>query len=164
MEDEELKAIRNEYAKEWRKNNPEKVKAANAKFYAKMKFKREQEELKKKMEIDKEIKDRIVALANIITSSLQENSSVLMNIQIEEEYSQYDVLFSYNFTNFGRHQRGILTNDLIIGVIGFKTYGFNTHIHDTDPSYYSEKLGIHSNFLSFLFNEVRKQLKEMKKS
>ena len=32
MEDEELKAIRNEYAKEWRKNNPEKVKTANAKY------------------------------------------------------------------------------------------------------------------------------------
>lgn len=116
------------------------------------------------MEIDKEIKDRIIALASIITSSLQENSSVLMNIQVEEEYSQYDVLFSYDFTNFGHHQRGILVNDLIIGVIGFKTYGFQTHIHDTDPSYYKEKLGIHSNFLSFLFNEVRKQLKEMKKS
>lgn len=114
------------------------------------------------MEIDKEIKDRIVALASIIASSLQENSSVLMNIQVEEEYSQYDVLFSYNFTNFGRHQRGILVNDLIIGVVGFKTFGFSTHIHDTDPGYYTEKLGIHSNFLSFLFNEVRKRLHENK--
>ena len=37
------------------------------------------------MEIDKEIKDRIVALASIITSSLQENSSVLMNIQIAKQ-------------------------------------------------------------------------------
>jgi hypothetical protein len=71
MEDEELKAIRNEYAKEWRKNNPEKVKAANAKFYAKMKFKREQEELKKKMEIDKEIKDKIDALASIAVAALR---------------------------------------------------------------------------------------------
>ena len=89
-------------------------------------------------------------------------------VMVEEVFwfvvSEVGALFSYNFTNFGRHQRGILANDLIIGVIGFKTYGFNTHIHDTDPSYYSEKLGIHSNFLSFLFNEVRKQLKEMKKS
>lgn len=114
------------------------------------------------MEIDKEIKDRINALASIIVSSLQENSSVLMNIQVEEEYSQYDVLFAYDFTNFGRHQRGVLANDLIIGIIGFKTYGFSTHIHDTDPGYYTEKLGIHSNFLSFLFNEVRKKLNENK--
>ena len=114
------------------------------------------------MEIDKEITDRIDQYATIIVDELQKNNSVLMNIQIEEEYSQYDVLFSYNFSNFGRHQRGILANDLIIGVIGFGCYGFRIDITDTDPSYYSEKLKIHSNFLSFLFNEVRKKLKECK--
>lgn len=114
------------------------------------------------MEIDEEIKDRIDALATTIVSELQKNSSLLINIQIEEEYSQYDVLFSYRFSNMGTHQRGILANDLIIGVIGWGAYGFNTHIYDTDPSYYSEKLGIHSNFLSFLFNDVRRKLKELK--
>ena len=114
------------------------------------------------MEIEKEIKDKIDALASVIVTALKEKNTVLMNIQIEEEYSQYDVLFSYNFANFGRHQRGILVNDLIIGVVGFKTFGFSTHIYDTDPGYYSEKLGIHSNFLSFLFNEVRKRLHENK--
>lgn len=114
------------------------------------------------MEIDKEIKDKIDALASIIVAALKEENAILMNIQIEEEYSQYDVLFSYNFANFGRHQRGILVNDLMIGVVGFKTFGFSTHIHDTDPGYYTEKLGIHSNFLSFLFNEVRKRLHENK--
>lgn len=114
------------------------------------------------MEIDEEIRKEIDHLATVIINSLKENSSVLMNIQIEEEYSQYDVLFSYNFTNYGRFQRGILATDLIIGVIGFGSYGFRVDISDTDPGYYSEKLGIHSNFLSFLFNEVRKKLKEMK--
>lgn len=112
------------------------------------------------MEIDKEIKDKIDAFASIIVSALKEENTILMNIQIEEEYSQYDVLFSYNFANFGRHQRGILANDLMIGIVGFKTFGFNTRIHDTDPSYYTEKLGVHSNFLAFLFNEVRKRLSE----
>lgn len=116
------------------------------------------------MEIEQEIKDKINALASIVASSLQENSSVLMNIQIEEECSQYDVFFSYKPTNYGTHQRGILATDLFIGVIGFGAYGFRTDIYDTDPSYYSEKLKIKSNFLSFLFNEVRRQLKEMKKS
>lgn len=111
------------------------------------------------MEIDEEIKNKINALAHIIVSSLQENNSVLVNVQIEEEYSQYDVFFSYNFTNYGRHQRGILANDLMIGVVGFGCHGFKIDIPDTDPGYYTEKLGIHSNFLSFLFNEVRKQLK-----
>ena len=114
------------------------------------------------MEIDQEIKDKIEQYATIIVSALQEKSSILINIQIEEELSQYDVLFSYNFKNLGRHQRGILANDLIIGVIGFGTYGFSTSIYDTDPGYYAEKLGIHSNFLSFLFNEVRRKLKEYK--
>lgn len=112
------------------------------------------------MEIDQEIKDKIEAYAMLIVSTLRENNTILINIQIEEEYSQYDVLFSYNFSNFGRHQRGILANDLIIGVIGFGCYGFRVDITDTDPGYYSEKLKIHSNFLSFLFNEVRKRLKE----
>ena len=112
------------------------------------------------MEIDQKIKDRIETLATLIVNELQKNSSILINIQIEEEYSQYDVLFSYRFSNMGTHQRGILANDLIIGVVGWGAYGFNTQIYDTDPSYYSEKLGIHSNFLSFLFNEVRKKLKK----
>lgn len=114
------------------------------------------------MEIDQEIKDKIEAYAMLIVSTLRENNTILINIQIEEEYSQYDVLFSYNFSNFGRHQRGILANDLIIGVIGFGCYGFRVDITDTDSGYYSEKLKIHSNFLSFLFNEVRKRLKECK--
>lgn len=115
------------------------------------------------MEIDKEILDEIKALARIIASSLQENSSAFINVQIEEEYSQYDVFFSYRFANYGRHQRGILANDLIIGVIGYGCFGFRTDITDTEPGYYSEKLGIHSNYLSYLFNEVRRQLKEMRK-
>ena len=114
------------------------------------------------MEIDKDIKNKIEQYATIIVTALQKNSSVLINIQIEEECSQYDVLFSYRFSNMGTHQRGILANDLIIGVVGWGAYGFNTQIHDTDPGYYSEKLKIHSNFLSFLFNEVRRKLKEYK--
>lgn len=114
------------------------------------------------MEIDEEILTVIHSLATVITQSLKENSTVLINVPIEEEYSQYDVVFSYNFANYGTHQRGILANDLIIGVIGFGTYSFRVEIADTDPSYYTEKLGIHSNYLSYLFNEVRKQLKEQK--
>lgn len=114
------------------------------------------------MEIDKKIIDKIQGLSDTIVAGLREENAILMNIQIEEEYSQYDVLFSYNFANFGRHQRGILVNDLIIGIIGFGTYGFSTNMYDTDPGYYSEKLGIHSNFLAFLFNEVRRKLKEIK--
>lgn len=112
------------------------------------------------MEIDEEIRAKIEQYATIIVNELQRNDSVLINIQIEEEYSQYDVLFSYRFSNMGTHQRGILANDLMIGVVGFGCYGFRVDITDTDPGYYSEKLGIYSNFLSFLFNEVRKKLKK----
>ena len=111
------------------------------------------------MKIDKEIKEKIDHLSTLIVRGLKEKHSVFINIQIEEEYSQYDVLFSYKFDNWGAHQRGILANDLIIGVVGFGCYGFRIAIPDTDPAYYTEKLGIHSNFLSFLFNEVRKKLK-----
>jgi len=112
--------------------------------------------------MDEEIKEKISQLATIIIMSLRTKESVFINIQIEEEYSQYDVLFSYDFENLGVHQRGILANDLIIGVIGKGCYGFRTDIPDTDPSYYREKLGVSSNFLAFLFNEVRRRLNEMR--
>ena len=112
------------------------------------------------MEIDEEIKTKIDLLSTIIVQGLKEKNCVFINIPIEEEFSQYDVVFSYNFQDLGKHQRGILTNDLIIGVIGFRTFGFKTCIPDTEPEYYTEKLGIHSNFLSFLFNDVRKKLHE----
>jgi hypothetical protein len=160
IDENEIKELRNAYAKEWRKNNPEKVKATNAKFYAKKKFEKEQEKLKQKMKIDEEIKNKINHLASVIVQNLKNNSSVFMNLQIEEEYSQYDVLFSYNFVDYGRHQRGITKNNLLISVIGFGSYGFSIAIPDTDPGYYKEKLGVSSNFLSFLFNEVRKKLYE----
>lgn len=112
--------------------------------------------------MDEEIKEKISQLATIIIMSLRTKESVFINIQIEEEYSQYDVLFSYDFENLGVHQRGILANDLIIGVIGKGCYGFRIDIPDTDPSYYAEKLNVHSKFLSFLFNEVRRRLNEMR--
>lgn len=160
MIDEEIKKARNAYAKEWRKNNPEKVKATNARFYAKMKFQKEQKQLEEKMKIDEEIRNKIDQLSTVIVATLLDSGKVFMNIQIEEEYSQYDVLFMYDFDNFGMHQRGITQKDLLIGVVGFGTYGFGISIPDTDPGYYKEKLGVSSYFLSFLFNEVRKKLKE----
>ena len=112
------------------------------------------------MKIDKKIKDKIEYFATTIVSMLNKRGSAFINIQVEEEYSQYDVLFSYLPMNEGFHQRGIKHNDLLIGVIGFGCYGFSINITDTDPGYYKEKLGIRSNFLAFLFNEIRKKLKE----
>ena len=112
------------------------------------------------IEIDEEIKKKIDHLSTIIVKGLKEKNCVLINIQIEEEYSQYDVFFSYNYDDWGAHQRGILACDLVIGVIGFGAYGFRTNIPNTDPAYYREKLGVSSNFLSFLFNDVRKKLSE----
>ena len=112
------------------------------------------------MEIDEEIKAKLELLSATIVSALKENGNIFVNIQIPEEYSQYDVFFAYNYISEGSHQRGILATDLMIGVVGFGCYGFRVDIADTDPGYYSEKLGIHSNFLSFLFNEVRKKLKK----
>lgn len=110
--------------------------------------------------IDQEIMNKLNKLADVIVKSLTTTGSIFINIQIEEEYSQYDVLFTYKFDNLGPHQRGILANDLLIGVVGFGAYGFRTCIPNTDSSYYTEKLGIHSNFLSHLFNIVRKKLHE----
>ncbi len=41
--EEEIRALKNAYAKEWRKRNPEKVKATNERFYKRLKAKKEQE-------------------------------------------------------------------------------------------------------------------------
>ena len=114
------------------------------------------------MEIDEEIKNEINGYASIIVSALLDGGNLFMNIQIEEEYSQYDIMFMYQPNNFGNHQRGITSNDLLIGVVGFGAYGFSINIPDTDPGYYREKLGVSSNFLAFLFNEVRRRLNELK--
>lgn len=103
-------------------------------------------------------KHKIITLAQLITNELKENGSLFINIQIEEEMSQYDVFFSYGYKNIGFHQRGLSSTDLIIGVAGFGMFGFYTKRYDTEPEYYTEKLGIHSEFLSALFNEVRKNL------
>lgn len=104
-------------------------------------------------------REEINHVAALIVKSLKEKSSVFMNIQIAEERSQYDILFSYNFISYGNYQRGILATDLIISVIGFGSFGFKVKDADTDPGYYSEKLGVHSEYLSDLFNKVRKLLK-----
>ena len=112
------------------------------------------------IEIDEEIKNKIDNTAKLIVEKLKNRGSVFMNIQIEEEYSQYDVLFVYNFESIGIHQRGITERDLLISVAGFGCYGFSIDIADTDPGYYKEKLGVHSNYLAFLFNAVRKNIKK----
>lgn len=44
--EEEIRVLRNAYAREWRRKNPEKVKKINAKFYRKQKEKKEQENRK----------------------------------------------------------------------------------------------------------------------
>lgn len=41
--EEEMRILRNAYAKEWRKRNPDKVKATNERFYKRLKIKKEQE-------------------------------------------------------------------------------------------------------------------------
>lgn len=40
--EEEIRTLRNAYAKEWRKRNPDKVKATNERFYKRLKIKKEQ--------------------------------------------------------------------------------------------------------------------------
>lgn len=46
VEEEEIRTLRNAYAKEWRKRNPEKVKATNERFYKRLKIKKAQENTK----------------------------------------------------------------------------------------------------------------------
>ena len=42
VDEEEIRTLRNAYAKEWRRKNPDKVKATNERFYKKLKIKKEE--------------------------------------------------------------------------------------------------------------------------
>ena len=95
-----------------------------------------------------------------MTASLKSQTSVLVNVQIPDEGTQYDILFAYNFNNFGYHQRGIVPSDLLIGVIGFGCFGFRTDIYESAEGYYYEKLHVQSPALTLFFNEVRRRLSD----
>lgn len=97
-------------------------------------------------------------IVDLVIASLKSNRPILVNVQIPDEYSQYDVLFAYNFNNYGSHQRGIVPSDLLIGVIGFGCFGFRTDIHESAQGYYLEKLHVDSKALTIFFNKVRRRL------
>ena len=99
-------------------------------------------------------------MTDLVIASLRSGKSILINVQIPDEMSQYDILFSYNFNNFGYHQRGIVPSDLFIGVIGFGCFGFRTDIYESAEGYYYEKLHIQSKALTLFFNEIRRRLSD----
>ncbi len=45
-DEEEIRILKNDYARDWRKKNPNKVKEINARFYKRQKEKKEQEKRK----------------------------------------------------------------------------------------------------------------------
>ena len=101
---------------------------------------------------NKTIKD----IARFISDVVRDYGSMFINIQIEEEFSQYDILFSHNYYNYGYHQRGIRNGDLLISIVGFGSHGFRLeHNVKTDKGYYEQKLDISSPLLTELFNLVR---------
>ena len=55
------------------------------------------------MEIDEEIKAKLELLSATIASTLKETGSIFINIQIPEEFSQYDVFFAYNYVSVGTY-------------------------------------------------------------
>lgn len=46
-EEEEIRKLRNAYAREWRNKNKDRVKAINARFYKRLKIRNEQERMTK---------------------------------------------------------------------------------------------------------------------
>lgn len=113
------------------------------------------------MGMEEEVRLRAVLISN----DLLKGRSIYMNIDVPEEWSQYDVWFSYNFQNYGVHQRGISRNDILIGVTGFGCHGFDVSRNaDTTAGYYKEKLNIYSGYLTKLFNEVRNLIYEHNKN
>lgn len=98
-------------------------------------------------------------VAKEIALIIKDTHCLFCNIQIPEECSQYDILFSINYYNQGLHQRGIRNRDLLIGVIGRGLYGFECNTkNETELDYYTEKLDICTYFLRELFNEVRNEI------
>ena len=100
-------------------------------------------------------KDNVKVIAKLIVEEVSKDAW-FMNIQIPSESSQYDVVICFDYNNQGYHQRGIKYGNIIIGVIGFGLHGFDySKYTDTSIDYYKEKLGVHSELLTELFNEVR---------
>lgn len=103
-------------------------------------------------------KNNVKEIAKYIAYRLSKDT-IFFNIQIQDEFSQYDVVMSFMHFNQGKHQRGIRFTDLVIGVIGSGCYGFYCdRLNTTTPSYYEEKLGVYSELLTELFNGVRNEI------
>lgn len=100
--------------------------------------------------------DNLEKLANEIASILTWDNTLFFNVQIPSECSQYDIIVSNVYYNQGRHQRGIVLGDLIIGIVGSGCHGFKcANKNETTCSYYFEKLGVGSDMLTNLFNKIR---------
>jgi hypothetical protein len=54
--------------------------------------------------------------------------------------TQLDLLFNYKAKSFGPIQRGILSSDLFVSVMGLSSFGFDVREKKTDGGYYSGKL------------------------
>lgn len=100
-------------------------------------------------------------IAKQITTTLN-SFPVFFNVQVSDECSQFDISMSKDFLNRGMHQRGLRADDLLIGIVGYRLHGFEYGDKNcqTSQGYYAEKLGVDSECLTKLFNEIRSNLKK----
>lgn len=94
--EEEIRTLKNEYARNWRKRNPEKVKATNERFYKRLKIRKEQENSNKNIQkrrgvkmvvnIDTNCKEQIKQLEELLAKyeQLEEQTRKMQFITIKE--------------------------------------------------------------------------------
>lgn len=96
-----------------------------------------------------------------IADKLKKGQAVIIG-WTDEEYTHYDLLFTYNIYKEGLLQGGLKGNELFVSVIGLGAFGFavKDRIENIHSSYIAEKLNLSGNpdKLGELINDVIKEL------
>ena len=95
-----------------------------------------------------------------IADKLKKGQAVIIG-WTDEEYTHYDLLFTYNIYKEGPLQGGLKGNELFVSVIGLGAFGFavKDRIKNIHSSYIAEKLNLSGNpdKLGELINDVIKE-------
>lgn len=69
--------------------------------------------------------------------------------------TQYDMFFKTVEDATGGHHMGARKGDLLVGVLGFRTFCFDVDTSPLSEAYVAEKLGIHSKVIAQLLTDIR---------
>ena len=96
-----------------------------------------------------------------IADRLDDEQSVIIG-WTDEDFTHYDILFTFNCYKDGPLQRGLRGNELYVSIMSKCAFGFDVNNIEKSPGYIAEKLNITgketTEKLAELINNVIKQL------